>query len=505
MKRHTFAILMSLIPAMASAQTNPAAQAARVWRQHHERAIVDEFAALLSIPDVARDHANIQRNAEAIAAMMQKRGITPKLVSVPGGNPIVFGEIRTPGATRTIVFYAHYDGAPLDSKQWTSPPFDPVLRNRPVEDGGTVIPYPPTGTPFDPESRLYARASADDKAPIIALMTALDAIRAAGLKTKSNIKFAFEGEEEAGSPHLEQTLAENKALFSGDLWLMCDAPLHQTRRQSIIFGARGVTEVDITVYGPRVELHSGHYGNWAPNPALALARLLVSMKDNNDHVLVDHFYDDVEPLGPVEKRAIADAPDIDAGLMKEFWIGSTESSPKRLAELITQPSLNIRGMASGRIGDQASNVIPSSATATIDMRLVKGMDAHLTESRLIQHIRKQGFFVVDTEPSAEIRRTHAKVAKVIVRPGGYNAARTRMDLPIAQEVIRTVESARGPAVKLPTMGGGLPLASVEHALQTTTIVIPIGNHDNNQHSFDENLRIRNLWDGIELMAALLTM
>ncbi|MEO6779015.1 MAG: peptidase M20, partial [Gemmatimonadaceae bacterium] len=151
MKRHTFAILMSLIPAMASAQTNPAAQAARAWRQHHERAIVDEFAALLSIPDVARDHANIQRNAEAIAAMMQKRGITPKLVSVPGGNPIVFGEIRTPGATRTIVFYAHYDGAPLDSKQWSSPPFDPVLRNRPVEDGGTVIPYPPTGAPFDPE------------------------------------------------------------------------------------------------------------------------------------------------------------------------------------------------------------------------------------------------------------------------------------------------------------------------------------------------------------------
>ena len=505
MKRYTLALLVSLIPAIVSAQTNPAAQAARVWRQHHERAIVDEFVTLLSIPDIARDQANIQRNAEAIAAMMQKRGITPRLVSVPGGNPIVFGEILTPGATRTIVFYAHYDGAPLDPKQWTSPPFDPVLRSRPVEDGGTVIPLPPPGTPFDPESRLYARASADDKAPIIALMTALDAIRAAGIRTKSNIKFAFEGEEEANSIHLEQTLAENKALFSGDLWLMCDTPLYQTRQQSIIFGARGITAVDVTVYGPRVELHSGHYGNWAPNPALMLARLLVSMKDNNGHVLVDHFYDGIVPLGALEKRAIADAPDIDAALKKEFWLGSTESSPKRLVELVTEPSLNIRGMASGRIGDQASNVIPASATATIDMRLVKGMDRHVTEARLIDHIRKQGYFVVDSDPNAEIRRTHAMVAKVTVRPGGYNAERTPMDLPIAQEVIRAVESARGPVVKLPTMGGGLPLESVERALGTTTIIIPIGNHDNNQHSFDENLRIQNLWDGIDLMAALLTM
>ena len=506
MKRHVLALLVSLFPAVSVAQTNPAAQAARVWRQQHERAIVDEFVALLSIPNIARDRENIQRNAEAIAAMMERRGLAPKLVSVPGGNPIVFGEVRTPGATRTIVFYAHYDGQPLDPKEWASPPFDATLRDRPLENGGVVVPFSAVGARFDPESRLYARSAADDKAPIVALMAALDSIRAAGLNTKSNIKFAFEGEEEANSINLEQTLAANKALFSGDLWLMCDAPVHQTRRQSIIFGARGITTVDITVYGPRAELHSGHYGNWAPNPALKLARLLVSMKDDGGgRVLVDHFYDGIEPLGAAEKRAIAEAPDIDAALMNEFWIGSTENSPKRLMELIALPSLNIRGMASSRIGDQASNVIPASATATIDMRLVKGMDRRLTEARLIEHVRKQGFFVVDTEPSAAMRTAHANIAKVIVRPGGYNAARTSMELPISQEVIRVVESARGPAVKLPTMGGGLPLESVERPLGTRTIVIPIGNHDNNQHAFDENLRIQNLWDGIELMAALLTM
>ena len=294
-------LAMGLAPLFAVAQDNPAAKAAREWRQQHERAIVDEFVELLKLPNIAADKANIQRNAEMIAAMLEKRGVPARLVSVPGGNPVVFGEIRTPGATRTLMLYAHYDGQPLDPKEWASPPFEPTLRTRSLNEGGTVIPLPPAGTPFDPESRLYGRATADDKAPIIAIVTALDAIRAAGLKTKSNIKFAFEGEEEAGSPNLEATLAANKDLFSADVWLMCDAPLHQTRRQSLIFGARGLTAIDITTYGPRSETHSGHYGNWAINPAMSLARLLASMKDESGRVLVKDFYKGIEPLSALEK------------------------------------------------------------------------------------------------------------------------------------------------------------------------------------------------------------
>jgi len=488
--------------AMANAQ-NPASQAARQWRQQHERAIVDEFVSLLAIPNIAADGANIQRNAETIAAMMQKRGIAARLVSVPGGNPVVFGEIKTPGATRTIVFYAHYDGQPLDPKEWATPPFTPTLRDKQIERDGQVIALPAAGKPFDPEWRMYARGSADDKAPIIAMLAAVDAIRAAGLKLKSNVKFAFEGEEEAGSTNLAKTLAANKELFAGDVWLSCDGPLHQTRRQSITFGARGISTVDITVYGPRGELHSGHYGNWAPNPAMMLVQLLASMKDASGRVMVDHFYDGIEPLSESEKRAVAEAPDVDADLMREFWLGSTENTPMKLAELITLPSLNIRGMASSRVGNQASNVIPATATVTIDMRLVKGMDPRQTADRLIDHVRKQGFFVVDQEPSADVRRAHPKVA-LIVRRNAENPHRVSMDLPISQEVIRTVESARGPAVKIPTSGGTGPDVA-EHVLGMTEIGIPMGNHDNNQHSYNENLRLQNLWDGIELMAALLTM
>jgi len=162
-------------------------------------------------------------------------------------------------------------------------------------------------------------------------------------------------------------------------------------------------------------------------------------------------------------------------------------------------------MSAARTGAQASNVIPATATATIDIRLVKGIDHDAAARRVIEHIRKQGYYVVDRDPDAETRMTHAKVAKVVVEPGGYNAARTSMDLPISQLVLRTAESARGPVVKLPTMGGSVPLYMIEETLHAPTITVPIANHDNNQHSFDENIRLENLWDGIELLAALLAM
>ena len=502
-KRYVLGLVVSLLPTIAIAQTNPAVQAARTWRQQHERSIIDEFVTLLSIPNIAADRANIQRNAQAIVQILQKRGVASKLLTLPGANPVVFGEMKAPGATRTIVFYAHYDGQPLDPKEWATPPFTPTLRDKRLEDDGQVIPPPAAGTPFNPEWRMYARGSADDKAPILAMMTAVDAIRAAGLTMKSNIKFVFEGEEEAGSPNLEKILEANKDTVAGDVWLSCDGPVHQSRRQSLTFGARGISVVDVTLYGPRGELHSGHYGNWAPNPAMELVQLLASMKDASGHVLVDHFYDGIQPLSETEKRAVAEAPDMDASLMRDFWLGSTENAPKKLAELITLPSLNIRGMASSRVGAQASNVIPATAAATIDMRLVPGMDPKVTADRLIEHIRKQGFFVVDMDPSADVRRTHPKVAKV-TRSQGEPPFRISMDLPISQEVIRTVESARGATVKIPNSGGTGPDVA-GHVLHIPGIGVPIGNHDNNQHSFNENLRIQNLWDGIDLMAALLTM
>ncbi len=497
-------VVLPLLSLAVSAAPNPQpAQAARAWRESHERAIVDEFFELLRIPNLASDTPNIRRNAEAIAKVMEKRGVKSRLLETPGAPPAVYGEIRTPGARRTIVFYAHYDGQPLDPKEWATPPWQPVLRDKPLDRDGKIIPLPESH--FDPESRIYARSASDDKAPIIAMMSALDALHAAHVPLESNVRFIFEGEEEAGSTHLGQIIAANKDLLSGDVWLICDGPVNQSRRQQIVFGARGVETLDITVYGPAHELHSGHYGNWAPNPAQMLARLLASMKDDDGRILIDHFYDGIEPLSATEKRAIAEAPRVDAELEREFWLGRIDGGGKSLLELLNEPSLNVRGMASSRIGAQASNVIPSTAMASIDIRLVKGIDHSAAAQRVIEHIRKQGYFVVDHDPDARTRMAHPRVAKVVPGEFGYNASRTSMDLPISRMVIAAADSALGPVVKLPTMGGSVPLVTIEDILKLPTITTPIANHDNNQHSFNENLRVQNLWDGIELMAALLAM
>ncbi len=477
------ALLSIALAALVHAQPNPAAAAAHRWRAAHEQAILAEFMGLLAIPNLAGDPPNIRRNAAAVSAILEQRGVSTRLLEVPDAPPIVFGEIDTPGAARTVVFYAHYDGQPLDPKEWTTPPWQPVLR----------------------DGRIYARSASDDKAPIVALATALDALHASAIPLRANIKFVFEGEEEAGSPHLAAILAKYKDLLAADVWLICDGPVHQSRRQQIVFGARGITTLDITIYGPKHELHSGHYGNWAPNPAMMLARLLASMKDDDGRITIDRFYDGIAPLSETERRAVAEAPDVDRDLMRELWLGGTEGGGRKLVELLNLPSLNIRGMRAARTGAQASNVIPASATASIDIRLVKGIDHDTAARRVIAHIRKQGYFVVDHEPDSATRMAHAKVAQVTVEPGGYDAARTSMDLPVSQLVLRTAESARGPVVKLPTMGGSVPLYMIEATLHAPTITVPIANHDNNQHSFDENIRLENLWDGIDLLAALLAM
>ena len=365
-------VAMLACAAAARCQNNPAAHAAREWRLAHEREILGELMALLAHPNLARDATAIRANAAAVEAILEKRGVHTRLLEEEGAPPVVFGSIETPGATRTIIFYAHYDGQPVDPKEWTTPPWEPVVRDGVLSQGARIVTLPAAG-PVNPEWRVYARSASDDKAPIVALAADLDALHAAHIPLHSNVKFVFEGEEEAGSPHLAAILRKYKDLLASDVWLICDGPVHQSRRPQIVFGARGITEIDLTVYGPAHELHSGHYGNWAPNPAMMLARLLASMKDDDGRVTIERFYDGIEPLTATERQAIAEAPDVDAGLMRELWLGRTEGGGKKLVELLNYPSLNVRGMSSARTGAGASNVIPATATATIDIRLVKGI------------------------------------------------------------------------------------------------------------------------------------
>ncbi|MFY9611826.1 MAG: M20/M25/M40 family metallo-hydrolase [Blastocatellia bacterium] len=476
----------------------------RQYRQKHEVEIINEFAELLTIPNVASDTPNIRRNAAKLIEMMKRRGVDARLLE-GNGPPAVFGELKATGAATTIGIYAHYDGQPVDASKWASEPFKPTLRDKPLEAGGREIPFPRSGGKFDPEWRLYARSASDDKGPIIAVLAALDALRASNRKPTVNLKFLFDGEEEAGSTHLADIVNRNAAILGADAWLCADGPVHQTRRHLLYFGVRGVVSVNVTVYGADRALHSGHYGNWAPNPAMRLARLLASMKDDSGRVLIDGFYDDVEPLGVEERKALLEMPATDRELMHEYGLASTEVAGRSLAELINEPSLNIDGLRSEYVGGEARTIIPSEATAAIDLRLVKGIDPKKQVERLIAHIKRQGYFVTVDAPDRETRLKSPMIARVTTS-GGYRAVRTSMGLPISKKIIRAVEQAIGsPPVLAPTLGGSVPLYILETATRAPQIGVPIVNHDNNQHSSNENLRIKNLWDGIEVFAALLTM
>ncbi len=282
--------------------TQHAVAASRDWINNKGHEILQEYRALLALPNHASDLPNIERNGAFIADMFRKRGSEMQLLRLDGAPPIVYGERQVPGATRTYCIYAHYDGQPVVADNWTHPPFEPTLYDGAMPDGGQPIPFPAAGEPIDEAWRLYARSASDDKAPIISLAAALDGLDSAEIPLTSNIKLFFDGEEETGSPHVEAYLRTYDHLLNDiTLWLLVDGAVYPTGDPSFKFGSRGRTAAQLTAYGPARPLHSGHYGNWAPVPGQMLARLLASMKDDDGTVLIDRFYDSVIPMSDFER------------------------------------------------------------------------------------------------------------------------------------------------------------------------------------------------------------
>lgn len=486
-----------------AADTRALVARVRAWRARHDHEVLGEFAALLALPNVAADSTNIRRNAAAIVAAFARRGVPMRFLENPaGGPPAVYGELRAPGARRTVVLYAHYDGQPVVPADWATPPWTPTLRDGPLESGGRVVPLPNGPGTTGPEWRLYARSAGDDKAPIAAALAALDALRDAGARPSVNVKFFFEGEEEAGSPHLRALLERHRALLAADAWLFADGPVHQTRRTQVVFGARGVTGFELTTYGPLRALHSGHYGNWAPNPAAELATLLAGMRDPEGRILVAGFAEATRAPTAAERAAVAAAPSPDSALRADLALGRTEGT-ESLGESLLRPAFNIRGLRTGAVGASASNAIPVEATASVDLRLVPDLTPARAESLVVAHLRARGYRVTADAPDAATRRASPKLVRLAWERSGYPSYRTALDAPVGRAVIAVLTAAQGTApVVVPTLGGSLPLYVFGEVLGAPVVVLPIANHDDNQHAANENLRLQNLWDGIEAYAAL---
>ena len=510
------ALSLAVLPAALFAADEPAdpvVAAARKWRQANEVEVLSRYAELLAMPNVAYQSPPeaLTRNASWIAAELAKRGVKSRLLTLEGRlavPPIVYGELDVPGATKTYGVYVHYDGQPVQPEEWQSgPPFEPTLYSRALADGGQKIPFPKKGEKIDPEWRLYARSASDNKAPVPAILGALDALAAAGISPKANLRFFMEGEEEAGSTYLERYLADNRGLLDQlDGWLICDGPTHQSRRPQLIFGVRGYFGFELTVYGAVRELHSGHYANWAPNPAQRLAELITSMKDQDGHVKIRGFHDGTAQVTEKERLAMAAVPDFDDQMRIDLGLAATEADNAQLLDRLMISSLNIKGIQAAAVGAGARNVVPSKATVVYDIRLAKGKKPEDFPPVLEAHLREQGYHVVFSEPDNDTRLKYPKIVKVAYE-SGYQGVRTPVDHPFAQKVAEHARRASSAEelVLMPTLGGSLPLFQFEKVLGQPIVIVPIVNHDNSQHAPDENLRLGNLWYGIELMAALFTM
>ena len=474
-----------------------------------------EYFELLSMPNDAIVPADIVKNANWLEAAFAKRGFATR--QLPNeGKPLVYAEYgKKVAGAKTILFYMHFDGQPVLPEQWAQKsPWQAVVKQRDVKGAWEIVPTERLqDDKLDAELRVFARASSDDKGPIMMMLTAFDALHARGMDPAINVKVLLDSEEEKGSPTIDRVATEHKALLKADGIVIHDGPMHASAKPTLVFGNRGNTTVTLTVYGPKSPLHSGHYGNYVPNPAQRLAALLGSMKDEDGRVTIAGYYDRVQ-LTPAERKILAEVDDNEAVLKKRVGIARAETVGRNYQEALQFPSLNIRGMAAAAIGDKAANIIPAKAIAELDLRTTPEAGPEYLFGLIEAHIKSKGWYLAKGEPSDTERAGNDKIASLALGRGS-RAARTPIDSALgawASGVLAMGSTAGGPGsnagaapgvVRIRMMGGSVPTDKLVDALEIPFVIVPLVNGDNNQHSYDENMRIGNYLDGVGTLTRLL--
>lgn len=491
-----------LVPQLAGAQADPFPPAVVTQLA---RATFREYLDLLALPNDATTPADIQKNTAWLEAAFRKRGFETR--QLPNdGKPMLFAEwpAKTAGA-KTVLFYMHMDGMPVVPAEWSQPnPWVPVVKARGGDGKWGVVPTERLfAEPLDPDLRVFARSSSDDKGPIMMFLAAFDGLKAAGLNPAVNVKVLLDSEEEKGSPSIPPVVRAHRDLLKADAIVIHDGPRHASERPTLIFGNRGATRVTLTVFGPKAPLHSGHYGNYVPNPALRLAQLLASMKDDNGRVTVAGYYDRIR-LSEAEKKVLADTGDDEAAIRRRVGIARAEAVGGTLQEALQYPSLNVRGMAAASVGDKASNIIPDKAVAEFDLRTTPEAPPDYLFGLVEAHVKKMGYHLVKGAPSDAERAQHDKIASLVLGKGG-RAVRTPLESPLGQWAYEVLKRDGGGAnpVRIRMMGGSVPTDSLVEILEAPFVILTLVNGDNNQHTFDENMRIGHYVGGVRTVLGLL--
>lgn len=503
------AAVMLLVPANGHGQLSAERVAGLVEAQ-----AADAFALyreLLTYPNDANHPDDILRLSTFLEAEFGKRGFETRRLEMPGSDAILATR-DAPGTDRTVLIYLQADGQPVDPSAWhQESPWTPTLKERRAGatsvDGNpqdwTALEWDRLYADPDPEWRMFARSASDSKGPIAQFLAALSVLEAAGVQPDFDMKVIIDTEEEMGSPHLPEALERYRDALAAEMLVIFDGPPHVSGEPTLTFGARGIADVTLTTYGPRVAQHSGHWGNYVPNPAVRLAQVIASMKDDRGRVTIPGFYDGIEI--DAKTRAILEAvPNDTDAIHARMGIAQPDGIAPTIEEALQYPSLNVRGMRSAWVGQEARTIIPPVAIAEIDVRLVRESDPDRLIGLIRDHIAGLGYHVISgREPTDEERATHARIIR-FDSSVSYLAFRTDFDSPPGRWLTSAFERLFDETpIRLRTGGGSIPISPFVTTLGLPAVSVGTVNPDNNQHSPNENLRVRDFLRGIRIMATVL--
>jgi acetylornithine deacetylase/succinyl-diaminopimelate desuccinylase-like protein len=451
---------------MKPLEASPDLSTVFAYIEENRQSFIDRLIEYLRHPSISAYGEGMGEVADYLIDWLNRLGFNARLVSTPGWPMVMAKLMQSPGKL-TVLLYGHYDVQPPDPLEaWISPPFEPTIRN----------------------GRLYARGAGDNKGQHFAQLLAVESILACLGKLPCNVIVLLEGEEEVGSPHIDQFIREHKDEIPADLVIISDGPVDVSGRSRLEFGVRGVISFELRAHGANTDLHSGNWGGVAPNPLWTLVHLLGTMKNSQGHVTIDGFYDNVDTPTEQERIALTNLP-IDLEVVKRD-LGLTDFDEPLdrpfYDRLALYPTLTINGLHGGYGGPGSKTVLPHEALAKCDIRLVESQTVDEVFTKVEMHVKR---FAPDVE---------------FVRQDGMEPSKTPLDSPFAEPIYRGIIAAQGeePLI-VPAMGGSLPNYVFTKTMGLSTFVIPYANSDEANHAPNENIEVERFVKGIRTGVAML--
>lgn len=464
---------------------------------------LEDFNGFLKIPNNGLVEKDIEENLHYCDSLLKSLHFETRILT-KDKVPNLFAIGPQDPSKRTILVYLQIDGQPVDSSAWNQDsPYIPALKQ---ETNGIMneISWSNLDKEINPDWKIFARSSSDSKGPAMIFFSSLRILQEKGIEPAVNLKLILDFQEEMSSPTLADVVAENKELFQADGILIMDGTRHFSNLPNLAFGARGIVTATVKVFGAKNNLHSGQYGNFAPNPAFQLSRLLAAMKSEDGKVLIPGFYDGVS-ISDADFKAMSAIPEDRIEMAHEMGFAEAESVGRNYQEALQYPSLNIRGLHSGWVGNEVRTLIPAEAVVEIDIRTVKETPNERQLALLQKFILNQGFFLIEgEEPTDEERKEYSKIASFKTR-NGSEPFRADMNTDFANWLDKGMEFVFGNNyIKTRQTGGSQPMAPFINILGVPAVSVRIPNPDNNIHGPNENIRIGNFQEGIQTVLSLLT-